>query len=252
MRSPRAFVPILAGLTLVTCANMLAAAVIEVPNGSFESPYLPMEAPYATSDISDWQKAPAPGWWLGYGYSAQQWAETAGVFVSVPASPIDNIDGRQAAFLFATPDVELFQDLDVQFEVGQAYDLVVAMQGGGNPTYTPPMRAGVTLEIRLYYRDDSQNRVAVGSTVVTNPEDNYTITNLSDYQLHVPAVTAQDAWAGRNIGVQLISTLTLADLAAGKAGGFWDIDNVRLSAVPEPTSLALLALGVLGLLRRRR
>ena len=251
MRSPRGFVPIVAGCALTTCASVLVAAVIDVPNGSFESPYLEMQVPYATPGISDWQKAPLPGWAPGYGISEQDWVQTAGVFLNVPFAPIDNVDGRQAAFLFATPEVELFQDLNVQFEVGQAYDLMVGMQGGGNPSYTPPMKAGVTMEIRLYYRDDSQNRVTVGSTVVTNPEDNYVVTHLTDYQLHIPAVTAQDAWAGRNIGVQLVSTLTVEDIAAGKTGGFWDIDNVRLSAVPEPTSLTLLALGLFGVLRRR-
>src|SRR5262249_5098935 len=54
-------------------------------------------------------------------------------------------------------------------------------------------------------------------------------THFVDCRLDVPAVNATDAWAGRHIGIQLKSTVT-PDLQ----GGYWDIDNVRLSAITEP------------------
>ena len=96
---------------LCLCVVPAAAGPIAVPNASFESPAI-RAAPYATSNIADWQKAPVPGWWASQGYSEQQWLETAGVFYNVPGvQQIDNVDGEQAAFLFATPAVELRQDL---------------------------------------------------------------------------------------------------------------------------------------------
>ncbi|MBN1972571.1 MAG: hypothetical protein JW787_02960, partial [Sedimentisphaerales bacterium] len=52
----------------------------------------------------------------------------------------------------------------------------------------------------------------------------------NDVWLTLPAVKESDQWANKNIGIEIISTLTLADLdpVTGRAGGFWDIDNVRL------------------------
>jgi len=211
-----------------------------VPNGSFEAPYLEMEEPFATASISDWQKAPVPQWWLGTGYTEQDWLNTCGVFVSVPFSPLSNLDGRQAAFLFSPPGCELYQDLTATFEVGQSYQLTVAVQGGGYG-----MMYGVPMEIRLYYRDGN-NRITVGAEEIINTNTSGSMSVLTDYQLDIPAVTAGDGWAGKNIGVQLISTADFTNM-----GGFWDIDNVRLLSIPEPVSLALLAIGTL-LLRRKQ
>ena len=45
-------------------------------------------------------------------------------------------------------------------------------------------------------------------------------TYLQDISLYLPAVNANDAWAGKPIGVAIRAT--------GVAGGFWDLDNVRL------------------------
>ncbi|OQA00544.1 MAG: hypothetical protein BWY71_00693 [Planctomycetes bacterium ADurb.Bin412] len=219
----------------------LWAGTINVPNGSFEAPYVDMVSPYATSSISDWQKAPVPQWWLDAGYSTQQWTDSAGVFVNVPFQPVDNVDGRQAAFMFSPPGCELFQDLAATFEIGQSYTLTVGIEGGGYG-----MKPGVPMEIRLYYRDDTGNRIPVGSTEVINTNASGVMSHLTDYQLDIPAVLADDAWAGKNIGVQLISTVSFED-----SGGFWNIDNVRLISIPEPISLTLLALGTLVLRRRQ-
>ena len=236
-------VTVVGAVMAAALAQPLWAGVIPVPNGSFESPYVDMVSPYATSTISDWQKAPVPAWWLGLGYSEQQWIDSAGVFVNVPFTPIDNVDQRQAAFMFATPGVELFQDLTATFEVGWSYHLAVGIEGGGYG-----MLVGVPMEIRLYYRDAGGNRVAVGATIATNANATGDITHLTDYQMDIPIVAVGDAWAGKTIGVQLIQTVDPLD-----AGGFWVLDNVRLTTVPEPTTLGLLALGIAGWgLRRRR
>lgn len=247
MRVARILTGVVAGS--IACAawtGVVQAGVINVPNASFELPTVPFASPYATSSIDNWQKAPPPAWWLGAGYSQQQWIESAGVFVNVPFAPIDNADGNQCAFFFGTPGVELYQDLDATFEVGQAYQLVVAAMGGGYG-----MKLGVPIEFRLYYRDDSivsgDNRVTVGAVEAKNANPSNDVKHLTDYQLDIPAVMADDPWAGMNIGIQIISTVGFED-----AGGFWDLDNVRLTAVPEPGSALVLGLASLGLLSRRR
>jgi hypothetical protein len=224
----------------VLCYLLLPAAPalsysIAVPNGSFESPYVDMVSPYATSVISDWQKAPPPAWWTGAGYSAQQWAESAGTFVGVPFAPISNLDGRQAAFMFATPGVELFQDLTATFEVGKSYHLTVGIEGGGYG-----MQLGCPMEIRLYYRDENSNRITLAATEATNTNATGVMSRFTDYQLDIPAVAISDPWVGQTIGVQLISTASFDSM-----GGYWDIDNVRLTAaLPEPHSITLLTVGL--------
>ena len=65
---------------------------------------------------------------------------------------------------------------------------------------------------------------------------------LTDFTVTVPTVQSTDAWAGLPLGIWL-------DMysAGGNTGVF--LDNVRLTstAVPEPSTLALLAGGLFGL-----
>lgn len=202
------------------------SVVVDIPNGSFESPVIRVP-PYATATVQQWLKAPPPDWWTELGYTLQDWLNTAGVFYNVPVSTfIDNIDGFQAAFIFATPGVELYQDLAATYEVSQAYQLTVGFQGGGMG-----MPLGTPMEIRLYYRDDDGNRVTIGTTVALNLTDESKphAKHLDDWELRIPPVLADDPWAGRDIGVQIISTVSFE-----AAGGYWRVDNVRLTSDSVP------------------
>jgi len=215
------------------------AGAICIPNASFESP----ETAFVSIDIDSWQKSPTP-WW--YDESAGfLWSQLTGVFLNVPATDpdyIDNCDGNQAVWLFAVPEVELFQDLTATFDVGQTYHLTVGIIGGGGN-----MEDDVPIEIRLYYRDAEDNKVTVGATTFTYNSGTGYVKHFNDVYLDIPRVTAINPWAGKNIGVQLVSALTLADLDpdTGKAGGFWDLDNVRLTKsgpVPDFTGDSFVSL----------
>jgi hypothetical protein len=160
-----------------------------------------------------------------------------------PDTFIDNCDGTQAAFLFAFPDVTIFQDynsiygtnttpshaFNAMFNVNRAYSLTVGVIGGGGGMYD-----GATLQLSLYYRDASSNMVTVGATTIINSAQLFpTNTHLVDFSVYVPGVRTNDQWAGQNIGIQIASTVDF-DLE----GGYWDVDNVRLTetALPALTS----------------
>ena len=92
--------------------------------------------------------------------------------------------------------------------------------------------SGSTLEIKLYYRDGASNQVTVAATTATYDTTVFSnITHLLDFEVIVPTVQTNDAWAGQNIGIQLQSTVP-----ANLIGGVWDVENVRLTetiAVPN-------------------
>jgi hypothetical protein len=208
-----------------------------VPNGSFESP----ETDFAAPQMDSWQKAPEPAWYMGGG--GFPWDQLMGQFLNTTnGSPnhIDNVDGEQGAFLFALPDVAIFQDyntlfgtntapthnFNAKFEVGKSYALTVGVLGGGGG-----MSNGVTFEISLYYRDAASNRVTVAAASITNTAALFpTNTHLADFRVILPRVKASDAWADKYIGIRLASTVGFE-----LQGGYWDVDNVRLteSVVPN-------------------
>lgn len=199
---------------------------IDIPNASFEMP----ETEFVSVNIDSWQKSPKPLWFVES--VDKKWIFLTGVYLNLPPTDpnhIDNCDGNQAAWLFAVPEVELFQDLEDTFEVGQSYHLTVGVIGGGGN-----MKGDVPIEIRLYYRDAENNKVTVGAMTFTYDANAGYVKHFNDVQLDIPPLSSLNLWAGKNIGVQLISTLTLADLdpVTGKAGGYWDLDNIRLTKSP--------------------
>ena len=200
---------------------------IPIPNGSFESPV----TQYVNTLLEGWQKAPRPdNYNEGGGFL---WTQLTGAFRNTPAtSPdhIDNCEGAQALYLFAVPDVAVSLDreavpaFDARFEVGKSYELTVGVIGaGGN------MVEGGTLELSLYYLADAHQSVPVAMSVVTNRLEQFgNRTHFFDYQVRVPVVQPGQAWAGQPMGIRLRSTID-----PEHAGGYWDLDNVRLNAVME-------------------
>jgi hypothetical protein len=211
-------------LLLVFCASCFGAT-IEIPNGSFESP----ETPFVDIQVDSWQKNPKPNWYdESDGFL---WIQLAGVFLNTAAdSPdhIDNMHGNQALFLFSVPQVGLFQDIDsneAKYEVGKTYRLNLSVIGGGGA-----MPAGASLQISLYYRDDENNAINISTLDLVHSLDIYPVTtHFVDHDLLMPRVKATDPWANRAIGIRILTTVS-PDLA----GGFWDIDNIRLNSISDP------------------
>jgi len=252
LRQPRRLAGLAGLATLAVSAGSLIAGPISVPNGSFESQVAPLAPPYVTTLIDAWQKAPKPAW-FDESATGYYWDQTAGLFQNTPTGApnhLTNLDGNQGLYFLALPQVALFQDyqtaawnqpvpshaFNATYEVGQSYQLTVGVLGG-----LGGMASGTSLELALYYRDAGDNFITVATTPVSySPALFPDATQFVDFSVGVPYVQAGDAWAGQHIGVRLLST-------SGTGAGYWDLDNVRLTAVPEPTSAALLLLGISGL-----
>lgn len=172
------------------------------------------------------------------------WDQLTGLFKNPAVGAvdrIDNCDGDQAAWMFAVPGVALFQDFDATdaghpqpahefsatYSPGKSYRLTIGVIGGGGR-----MAEGVTLELAFYYRDPNGLPVVIQQETVTNTRERFpNNTHLVDSSLLLTKVRPEDPWAGRHIGVRMLSTVS-----PDAQGGYWDLDNLRLE---EISSLSL-------------
>ncbi|MGC3956856.1 MAG: PEP-CTERM sorting domain-containing protein [Verrucomicrobiota bacterium] len=240
------------GLYSAVIASVLAtlpvvAQSIPIANHSFESQIV-SPVFFVDTRIDNWQKTPQPGWFTPQG-QLQSWDQTAGMFIgTAPYSPnpYSNLDGNQSAYVLSLPGAGIFQDnlstdwnstvggLNATFQPGSAYQFTLGVFGKSMvENYS-------SLKLSLYYRDGA-NQVLVGTpTTITfnattfNPSGPFA---LVDFSVTTSIVQASDAWAGKNIGISIVS-------GDGTGAGYWDLDNARLTAVvPEPGTLALMGLG---------
>lgn len=226
-----------------TAVGSLHSEPIAVPNHSFESP----TTFFVTLNLDNWERTPQPAWWDTN--TSGGWDTLIGFFKNTaPGSfdHIDNCDGNQAMWLWVQPELGLFQDynsvdwndpapthtFDAKYEVGKSYELTVGLLVGGMIS-GGGIQPGATVELSLYYRDANSNRVTVAATTITNsPLVFSNSTALLDFNVTVPTVQPGDVWAGKNIGIMLLSTV-----ATNLVGGYWDLDNVRLSSTLTPILL---------------
>src|SRR5215831_14148988 len=228
----------LTGMVFATVPFFGIAGTISIPNDSFESP----ATTYVSINIDSWQKSPKPAWYQESG--GYLWTQLTGIFKNTPSNSsdhIDNCDGNQALWLFAVPEVALFQDYDstdwqnlppnhqfaATFTPGKSYHLTAGVIGTGGG-----MAQGATLELSLYYLDAATNHLIVAATTLTNDPSVFSNnTHFIDCAVDTATVKASDPWAGQHIGIQLRSTVT-----TNLQGGYWDLDNVRLIEGPALVS----------------
>ncbi len=238
------------GVRVLVACSLLAvilpagrAQSLSVPNASSESP----STGFVNTNIDSWQKEPqSASFQQTSGYT---WSQLAGVFANTAPGKSDhitNLDGNQAAYLFAISEAGISQDynttdwqnlppthaFNVVFELGKSYAFTVGINGGGGN-----MLPGATLLLAVYYRDAGGNRVTVASTTVVYSAAMFpNHTALVDFQVNVPVVKPGDAWLGQQMGILIYSSVTPA-----LQGGYWDLDNVRLTAAagsPFPVAIS--------------
>jgi len=228
-------VALIATSILVPIGLNAAGAPVQIPNASFESP----TTEFVDLRVDGWQKNPKPIWFDESG--GNLWEQLIGIFINPAeggAGHIENSDGAQALYVFAIPQNGLFQDydsmdwahsepthaFDVKYEVGKSYSLSVGLKGGGGG-----MVEGAGIQLALYWRNEAGGREIVASTMVFHSAAQFpTSTRFLDFTASTPTLGAGNPAVGKHLGI-LIEAMVLPE----QAGGYWDIDNVRLAAEGE-------------------
>lgn len=210
------------------------ADLLAVTNPSFESP-----------DVSSdpWISNSAAGWTIGY---------SGGVICNgVYGDRITNADGDQLGWIrsdaaWSTNYGSLHQNLAATYTPGKSYTLTVGVAYEGN-WYVPASED--QMRIQLTWNNGSGNQVLQYQTIVLG---DLSTTSLRDYSVTVPTVQASDVFADQQIGISLAASYQVA----GSYNLSWNVDNVRVMEIPEPSIMVMSVCASAGLLayawRKRR
>jgi hypothetical protein len=196
-------------------AGVLSAESIYVANHSFELPYVGPGG--AAVGIDSWgingpNAGVAGNGWGGGGIN------------------LLNSDGIQIAWMNTYADgsnelasAGIWQALSDTYTVGKAYELTVGLARAAQ-SWNPGEDTD-QIDIRLFY-NAAGSVATIASVTATASELNYSNDGyLTDYTATLPVVLATDDWAGKTIGIWIVSSYR--DPASD--GGDWVVDNVRLN-----------------------
>lgn len=203
---------IMSATSLVACG--VFAAQVPVENFSFELP--------GTGKIKGWNGENGP--------NIPGWAsDTAAVDSGVESDWPGHTDGVWSGFLMHG-DPSVWQLTGYTIQPTDSFTLEV----DGRDNWSAAGAA--SLSLTLYY-DDAGTRVSAANALrVLN-------TTWAGQTLTFDAALMPAAW-GKHIGIEILNATS---------GDSWlGLDNVRLSVVPEPSSIALLGVGLLALRLRRQ
>ncbi len=212
-----------AAAVLMTAVSVLADN-IPVANHSFEIPAIdPVENPFLA--------IPVTPYWIALDLD-DDFGSNTGIFKNTPPdSPagdhIVNAHGEQLAFLGSQTGNALLQDLTAPYEAGRNYRMTVEVCPSKR---YPPSEADPnnTLSLEFYYINNEPNLVTLSASPV--PSTALTANYLKPFSVILPTVETDDAWVDRPIGIAI--------RANGVAGGYWDLDNVRVTAFPRVPELS--------------
>jgi hypothetical protein len=197
------------------------ASAIDVPNFSFESPVTALGY-----TIDDWSQA-------GSG-------QTSGITGNpYGGTTVTNADGSQLAFVASQIGAtagSIYQLLTDTYTAGNSYTLTVGLAKMGA---VPSGGLENHVNISLYW-DNEGTKTTVGTATRVRLGDQST-TLLTDYSVIIPTVQSSDAFATKAIGIMIAAEAVVGNNC------YWNVDNVRLTATPEPGTLALLTTGLIGL-----
>ncbi len=214
---PIKYLPVITAVLLIIVPAK--ADSVPIPNHSFEVPTIdPIANPFlAIPFVSSWTED-----------DIDPCSRNTGTFLNTPPESSDhlfNVDGSQLAFLGSMDGNALWQYLPATYQQGRSYQLTVGVCISA--AFPPPQ--GTPLVLALHYSSDpnlalhflSDPNIA-SVKVPAPPPSSRTI---EDFSITLPTVDPNDPWVNKNIGIAIRAT--------GAAGGFWDLDNVRLMEYPR-------------------